>query len=225
MNERCVEGIVLQSCPFRDSGRILHVFTAERGVITLFIKDLSKKRLIMVNLTSPLCRAQFIFRKGRSDLHHLIDGTVVDPHIKLRRSYTRLQLAGKMLRAITTSQMPGKPTPSLYALLANYLRQLAHFCDPISLWTSFQLKVLQHEGILSLDTTCLCCHKERASCITQGESRCIKCNSEATPHFSSKEWSVLLQFFRAKKFEELKKFKIGSKLTQTIETLYESCYG
>jgi len=222
MHERSVEGIVLKSQPFKDSGRILRVFTAEKGMITLFIKDLSKRHLLMTNLTSPLCRAKFILQKRRSELYHLIDGTIVDLHMQLRRSYTCLQFAGKMLHAITSSQMPGKPTPLLYALLTKYLKQLAHFHDPMPLWSSFQLKILQHEGVLSLDAHCLCCHKERASCISQGESRCMQCNRESTLYFSSQEWKLLLQFLRAKKFEELKNIKIGSKMEQAIDKIYTS---
>ena len=224
MKERCIEGIVLQSRPFKDSGRILNVFTATKGIISFFVKHLSTRCWAMANLTSPLCRAQFIFRQGRSDLHCLIDGTIIDLHMKLRHSYMRLNLAGKMLRAITISQMPGKPSSSLYALLASYLKQLSHFCDPIILWISFQLKVLQHEGVLSLDAICLCCRKEQASCITYGESRCIKCNTEPDAQLSTQEWNVLLRFFRAKKFKELTRVKTGPKLTHIIETLYKSRY-
>ncbi|MCB1073889.1 MAG: DNA repair protein RecO, partial [Chlamydiia bacterium] len=74
MNEKRVEGIVLKAIPFKESDRILSIFTPDRGIISLFVKRISKSRPAMVNLTTPLCRAEFVFRKGRSDLYRFIDG-------------------------------------------------------------------------------------------------------------------------------------------------------
>lgn len=222
MSEKRVEGIVLKSIPFKESDRILSVFTPNRGIISLFVKRLSKSRPSMVNLTSPLCRGEFVFRKGRSDLYRFIDGTIVDLHLSLRRSYKHLQCAGKMLNAILTSQMPGKSAPALYALLVTYLKHLSDFPDPEVLWASFQLKLLKHEGLLALDETCLSCSKEKASRIVEGESRCVKCADALSFPFSKEEWKILMHLFYTKQFEILKSFKIDSALTQGIETIYSS---
>ena len=185
MNERQVEGVVLKSIPFKESDRILSVFTPNRGIISLFVKRLSKSRLSILNLTSPLCRGEFVFRKGRSDLYRFIDGTIIDLHLKVRRSYKHLKCAGKMLNAILTSQMPGKSAPALYALLISYLKHLSDFSDPIVLWASFQLKLLKHEGLLAIDETCLSCSKAQALRIIDGESRCIKCADTLSFPFST----------------------------------------
>lgn len=224
MNEKYIEGIVLKSIPFRECDRILHLFTAEKGVIALFAKRISTKCPLKINLTSSLCRAKFIFQKRRSDLYYLIDGTIIDLHLGLRRSYTHLQVGGKMLQLIFTSQMPGKSVPSLYALLVAYLQQLSNFSDPTSLWASFQLKLLRHEGLLSLHTICSSCFKERASCITQGESRCEKCGDRSSPHFSRDEWGTLLHLSCARKFETLRDLQVSSALLRNVEAVYHLSY-
>ena len=106
MSERREEGIVLKSTPFKDADRIVTVFTPNQGVLSFIVKRLSKNRPAMVNLTTPLCRGEFIFKTGRSQLHRFIDGTILDLHLPLRQSYERLDYGAKMLSAILTSQMP-----------------------------------------------------------------------------------------------------------------------
>lgn len=222
MSEKQSEGIVLKSIPYKDSDRILSVFTPDRGVISLYVGRISKSRPAMVNLTTPLCRAEFIFRKGRSDLHRFVDGTILDLNLKLRRSYQQLEYAGKMLNAILTSQMPGKSAPALYVLLTNYLKRLSDFPRLDALWASFQLKLLKHEGLLSIETACNKCQQKKASHIVEGESRCTSCASEQSYPFGKDEWRTLLQLFEAKQFDSFKDLKIDPILMQGIEALYHS---
>ena len=199
MNERRVECIVLKTIPFKESDRILSLFTPDRGVMSLFVRGLSKSRPSIVNLTTPLCRGEFIFRKGRSDLHRFIDGTIMDMHLKLRRSYSHLECAGKMLNAISTSQMAGKAAPGLYALLASYLSHLSDFSECAAPWASFQLKLLLHEGLLALDGA----------------------DSEISS-FSGEDWKTLLLLSHARRFDILKNLEVTPPFAEAVERLYQS---
>jgi DNA repair protein RecO (recombination protein O) len=221
MHEKRVEGIVLKAIPFKESDRILSIFTPDRGIISLFVKRISKSRPAMVNLTTPLCRAEFVFRKGRSDLYRFIDGSILDLHLNLRQSYKHLEYGAKMLGAISTSQMPGKAAPSLYLLLLTYLKQLATFPDLPTLWASFQLKLLKHEGLLALEKSCSVCGKE-ALRIVEGESRCTECVDNLSFPFSKKEWEHLLLLFHAKQFDTFKHLRVDPVLIKGIDALYMS---
>ena len=96
MNEEKTEGIVLKAIPFKENDRILSLFTPDRGVMSLYVRGLSKKKPALVNLTTPLCRAEYHFRKGRSDLYRFIDGTILDLHLPMRRSYHHLERCSKL---------------------------------------------------------------------------------------------------------------------------------
>ena len=45
MNEEKTEGIVLKAIPFKENDRILSLFTPDRGVMSLYVRGLSKKSL------------------------------------------------------------------------------------------------------------------------------------------------------------------------------------
>jgi|JI10StandDraft_1071094.scaffolds.fasta_scaffold12071_2 DNA repair protein RecO (recombination protein O) len=151
MEEQKVEGIVLKTVPFKENDRILTLYTPQQGVMSLYVQGLSKKKPALTNLATPLCRGEYLFRKGRSDLHKFFDGTILDLHLPLRKSYTHLQVGGKILQTIHETQLPGKSSPALYALLVSYLKKLGDATFPETLLASFHLKLLKHEGVLSLE--------------------------------------------------------------------------
>ena len=145
MKEERSEGIVLKTFDYKENERIVTIFTESDGVVALIAKNVKNK----IAITTPFCQAEFLFTKGKSDLFKFQDGTILDDHHYLRQNLSHLQAAAEMLKIILKSQLPGKPAPKLYALLLAYLRQLPHFKDVTPLLTSFHLKLLMHEGLLS----------------------------------------------------------------------------
>jgi DNA repair protein RecO (recombination protein O) len=194
------EGIVLHSFDYKERERIVSVFTLKEGMISLIIKRLSKNKPALINLTSPLCQAEFLYQKGKSDLYRFIDGTILNLHLPLRRSYHHLQYGGKMIQAIRSSQMPGKRAPALYCLLLSYLKKLPEFEKPEILWTSFQLKLLKHEGLLSLTKQCTTCKEKPALRLVEGESFCPSCAPSSSYPFSEKEWAELFILTHSRTF-------------------------
>lgn len=140
------DGIVLKAVDFRDHQKVLTLFTAEQGVISVFAKRLSAKNLQLLTLTSPLTRATYELRKGTSELYTLVDGSLQEGHFELRNTYANLTAGLEMLKVILKTQLPGKSSPMLYHLLALYLDRLRGSSAPRALLASFYLKLLKHEG-------------------------------------------------------------------------------
>lgn len=199
--EEKVEGIVLKSFAYKETERILHLFTPQYGIIHLIVKHLSPKKPQRVNLTTPLCQGEYVFRKGKSDLFSFIDGSILDLHLSLRQSLSTLTLGGKMLQAIQDSQLPETPTPKLYQLLSAYLKKLP--LAPEALWASFQLKLLKHEGLISFAKP----H--------------VKSGQE-THTFSDEEWSQLLFLAEGREFAPLTSFTPSLALQKNIDDLFSS---
>lgn len=218
--EEKTEGIVLKAIPFKENDRILSLFTPDQGVMSLYVRGLSKKKPALVNLTTPLCRGEYLFRKGRSDLYRFIDGTILDLHLPLRRSYCHLEYAGKMLQAILKSQMPGKSAKNLYHLLASYLKKLSEASFPETLWASFALKLLKYEGLLAVDEICLSCKENVASHISEGESRCEKCTTSMGFSFSNLDWKTLQVLSHVRSFDPLLKLELPSSLIRAVDALF-----
>lgn len=141
------EGIVLKSIDFRDHQKIITLYTPQLGIISAIVKNLSQKKLQEHSLCSPLVRAQYILKKGRSECYGLIEGSVIDLHLELRRSLAVLTISLNMIKTISQTQLPGKPSQELYQLLKVYLKELKKNPYANQLLMSFYLKLLKYEGV------------------------------------------------------------------------------
>ena len=210
-----IEGIVLRSQDYKESHRIITLFTPE-GLISLIVRGISRKNSRLLTLTTPFCNAEYLYRKTHSELLSFRDGTVLDDHLSLRHSLASLQLAGSLANAILTSQMAGKPAPALYLLYKAYHKQASHFPNPGALLASFYLKLLKYEGHLTLSPHCAQCGSPNPSRLYEGESFC-----SCTPRgliFTPSEWQLLLHLDNATHFSSLD-LTIAPSLPQKISTL------
>ena len=216
MAEQKEEGIVLKATPYQESSRILSLFTKNSGIISVIAKRLSPKKSTLINLTTPLCRAEFIYRKGKSSLYRFIDGSILDLHLPLRQSYLNLKTASNLLNLVSASQLPEKPAPHLYQLLSLSLKKMPLFSDPSVLFSAFQLKLLKHEGLLSIGRVCNRCQQNPPKYLHQGEGICVQCEKGGRISFSEKEWQTLLDLLSVRSFEALTAIELSSHLQKKI---------
>lgn len=189
--KRQTEAITLRSLDYKDRQRIVTLFTKESGRVSLIIKGISPKKPLLLTLSTPFCIAEVHYLKGRSDLHHYQDGTLLNPLSTLRTSYSHLTAATHMATTLLTTQLPEKKSPDLYHLLKAYLLHLHTFTDPTPLTLSFQLKFLLHEGLLSL--------------------------TRPPALFTPTEWKTLLPLALAKHFSVIPKAPIPTDLFEKLK--------
>jgi len=221
METEKIEGIVLRSQDYKESHRIITLFTPD-GLISLIVRGISRKNSRLLSLTTPFCNAEYLYRKGRSELFSFRDGTVLDDHFSLRGSLKSLQLAGSLANAILTSQMTGKPAPALYVLYKAYHKQASHFTNPDVLLASFYLKLLKYEGLLTISTHCAQCESPHPLRLYEGESFCSNHNIPTGFSFTPSEWELLLLLDNSMQFSSLHNLTIPPSLSQKISTLFTS---
>ncbi|MFI5333630.1 MAG: DNA repair protein RecO [Chlamydiales bacterium] len=191
------EGIVLKSLDYKENQRIITVFSKDFGVISLIVKGVSRSSLQKLAITTPLCQAEFHFTRGKSDLFRLSECAVVCDHLPLRNQLSHLQAAGVMAQAILKFQLPCKPTPLLYALFERYLKQLPGFPNPLPLTSSFLLKMLHLEGLLSLE--------------------------RPLPHFTSSEQDLLTTLVESRSFTKVGQQPVTPSFAQKVYDHFTRC--
>jgi len=196
MENHSVEGIVLKAVPYKESDFIVTLFTKEKGRLALYMRCTAKKRGGFSYLRTLLCRGEFVYKKGKHDLHLFLDGSYLNLHLPLRKSYPHLECAVKMSNALLKTQLPEGRGKRLYLLFAAFLNHLHLLYDPNSGWASFLLKLLKHEGMLNLE-------KESAS-------------------FSKEEKKNVEFLTEVRSFQLLCEHEIELSLLKKIEELYAS---
>jgi DNA repair protein RecO (recombination protein O) len=221
MHEEKTEGIVLRSQDFKERHRIITLYSPE-GLISLIVKNISRKNTRLLSLTTPFTLAEYHYRRGQSELLSFHDGTLLDDHLILRQSYTSLQAAGALANAILSSQMPGKSSPALFVLYKSYHKQVPGFTDPAALIASFYLKLLKHEGHLTISPHCAICDNTASRFLHEGESLCSKHPAQDAFHFSPAEWELLLTLDNAQQFSILRSLTLPPTFSQKINALFLS---
>jgi DNA repair protein RecO len=191
-----MEAIILSSLPYLETGRIITLFTNERGVLSAIIKRINKKDSLLTNVLSPLSHSHLELTKGRSDLYQIEDATLLNPFLQIRGNLDKLSAAGKILKTLKKSQIPEKPAPLLFALTIAYLKRLEFSPNPFSIALSFQGKSIRHEGLFP-DTV-----------------------KDSPIPFEKEEWEILSTLSFSKSFEEIENTKIPTLLQGKLNTLF-----
>jgi len=190
------QGVLLQSIPYLGRQKILKIFMPENGLVSLIVKSANPA---LTALTSPFCIAEWVYKKGQKEIHTLKDGSLLDNLLELRINYDTLAAAGAMAQDLLRSQLPSKRAPALFDLFCAYLKKSAHFAKPAILAASFRLKLLQHEGLLSLQKECSSC-ASFAVHLHQGESYCPYHAPFPGLTFTAEEWETLHLLAFARQF-------------------------
>lgn len=215
MSEEKTPGLLLQAIPYLGSKKILKIFTPGAGLLSLFAKRVKNTALV-----SPFCLAEWVYQKGNREIYSLVDGSLTDGLFNLRSNYEVLSAAGEIAQDLLKTQLPGKPSHDLFALTSAIFQKLPSFKHPEILSALFRLKLLLHEGLLSLEPTCGKCPSP-ATHLFQGESLCLRHAAYPGWTFSPEEWEHLLTLSSARSFEALKLEIPRKELYTKIRSLFD----
>ncbi|MDR2539564.1 MAG: DNA repair protein RecO [Chlamydiales bacterium] len=214
------EGIVLRSLPYQDKNRIVTIFTHCYGVLQFIMKGISAKRMDKLALSSLLCQGEYLFYRGKSNLMHFVDGSVLNEHLQLRTKMQHIQAAANLVQIILTSQLPHKPAPKVYQFFYKCLRAIPYFEDTTILTNSFCIKLLKQEGLLALQPFCSQCEIE-AMALHQGECFCNFHAPKLSFRFSQDQWNTLLTLAYATTFSQLQNLSLSEDLHEKINQIFQ----
>lgn len=222
-----VEGVVLQAIPFGEYDRIITFFSDTAGMVKCFVKNAAMGKKNTLAWLSPFARGEFAYLPplGDGQLCTFKEGALLDSYEELREDFSFLETAGKLAKAILTTQWPGKGTPILYQLLLSYLKTIPHTPSG-PLLSSFYLKLLRHEGLLSLEKSCETCHHfltERY--FVDGHWRCLRhaplAQNGYEPLCFSQDEFICIEFLaHCRLFSQMAEMPDLSSLYEKIERLF-----
>lgn len=216
------EAIVLHTLPFKDYDRIVTVFTPQEGLIKLFVKGSKKGMTHLFTFTTPYTVVELLYTPTSSGLYRLFEGSLIKQHLPLRDSFSSLQTAERLGTAILSSQWQGKASPTLYALLCSYLDGISTAENHHAISASFLLKVLRHDGLLQLSSTCSICHCLLVDGMRyRGERFCNQHAPHPSHPFSDPEEKILSFLAFSRSFEKIGAFPCDEELLNKVIVLFK----
>lgn len=218
------DGIILKSIDYGDYDKILTVFTASEGVVSLIVKGARRQGKHGAMPLSPLLEAEFLYApKTSGSLFRCKEITPKNHFLFLREEIEKLEAACNMAMAISRTQLPCQPAPLLFQLLRCYIQQLKECPAPQNILSSFRLKLLRHEGLLMLPVRCSVCDKEVGSFNSFGnECYCPDHAPEGSLSFSLTEVHSMALLAHSRNFSEIEKCPLSLLLHNKITAFFQN---
>ena len=154
-----IEGIVLREFKYKESSKIIEVFTKDLGRISINCQSVLKKNAKNLALTNRFIHASFtLFRSGK-DFYGLREGVVLDPYYKSNKNFDiilyKSAIADLLLRTMDQIQIE-----TVFTLLKNSFDAFEEAEDNyINIFLGFFLKYISFSGFKPNFKTCGICGK------------------------------------------------------------------
>jgi DNA repair protein RecO (recombination protein O) len=182
----CADGIVTRYVNYRESDRILSIFTIEHGRIDAKARGCRKPKSPLVNVCQPFVFGQFEIFSGK-ERYTVNNCDVKETFYPIREDYERFSIGSVMLRLTHDAAMENEPNEALFSLLYHALSFLAYGeVNPRDLLCCFLVRFLNAIGYRPAITTCSQCGRDiRGDAIVrfspQGGAVCNACFQGGEP--------------------------------------------
>jgi DNA repair protein RecO (recombination protein O) len=153
------EAVVLRSIRYGEAGRVLHLYSADRGRLGAVAKGVRRVRSRLGGRLEPLSRVTLVLHEGRGELCTVTQVDTVNAHAALRDRRASLERATQACDAVLRLFDSSEANRPAYNLLCNELALLE--ADPAAATRAqalaFRLKLLLAAGFAPELSGCASC--------------------------------------------------------------------
>lgn len=219
-----VEGIVFRETKFKESDKIITVFTKENGKIQAMAKGARNPRNKLFSSTQILSYSEFITYKGKS-LYSINQGDIINSFYDLREDLTKLAYASYIMELVDIATVIEEPNEKLFYLLSKTLKLLSEGnTDFEILCRGFEIKYISFLGYKPVIKECVKCRNELKHnlkfSINYGGILCDKCNINDNYSIKIDEnIRNILNFLLYSPLDNLNELKLNVKLKSMTEDI------
>lgn len=155
-------GIVLSGIKFKESSKILTVYTRELGKIKVLGQGVMKPKSKGIASTEVFAHSEFDIKKGKS-FYYINSVYLIDSYHSIRNNMDTLFLGFYILELMDKTIHEEESNPILFDLLNKALLAIKNGCDPLLIAVAFQLKFSSFMGYRPQLDLCSLCGKEHSS--------------------------------------------------------------
>lgn len=172
-----VEGIIVNETPYRDSSKIIHVFTKESGIIGIIAKGAKRMNSKYRALTNKFTYGIFHIYYKEGKLSTLTEVDLIDSFKNIKIDIVLISYLS-YITELTTQVYKQNNDNIIYDLYLETIKKLNEQLDPLILTNILEIKYLDYLGIgLNLNACINCGSKTNIVTIDpdQGGYICSKC--------------------------------------------------
>ncbi len=173
------EGIVLREIRYKDTSKILTIYTKEHGKISAMARGAYKPKSGLIANTQLFSHSEYEMYKGKS-FYYLNQGHVINSFYSIRENMQRVAYGYYMLEMIDKSLEEEQKSEKLFLLLEKGLRIISSLeKDFLKFIVGYELKFISFLGYRPVIDKCVICegklsNKSKFS-VQNGGFICQKC--------------------------------------------------
>ena len=180
-NQISVKGLVIKTVDYRESDRIITVFTEEMGVVSAMARSARSLKSRKMSATLQYCYSNFILIK-RGDFYDVKEAELIESFFDIRKTIDGLALSAyiaEVLSFVTVAEAERE----LLRLSLNSLYAIASGKYPLNkVKAAFEIRCATILGFMPDVTSCAICGEKNGEFffdIMGGHIQCFSCKSKA----------------------------------------------
>lgn len=153
---RVLEGIVVSEVDYKESSKIINIFTKELGIIGLIARGSKRVKSNLSNLTSKLTYANFHINYKENTLSTLIEVDIIDSFKNIRKDIEKISYAS-FVTELVVQVFKHESNLSIYDLYIASLKKIDQGIDSLVITNILELKLLDYLGIRPCLDSCVSC--------------------------------------------------------------------
>lgn len=151
------EGIVLKEMRYRDTSKILSIYTKKYGKVSVMARGAYKPRSMIIANTQPFSYNEYQLYKGKS-FYYLNQGDIIDSFYSIREKMERVVYGQYMLELMDKSIPEEQENERLFMLLLKGLQVLSSLDkDYLKYIIAYELKFISFLGYRPFLDKCVLC--------------------------------------------------------------------
>ena len=217
------QGIVLSELRYRDTSKILTIYTRELGKVSVMAQGAYRPKSRLLANTQPFSYNEFQFSKGKN-FYYINQADIIDTFYDIRNKMERIVFGFFMLELIDKSIVEEEENERIFILLLKGLNILSKLDkDYLKFIISYELKYISFLGYRPQISSCVNCNQTnsiRSFSISQGGLLCSSCfHLDNNPRQITMEQVDLMNKLLYTSMDKLGEIKADNKILIPINRL------
>ncbi len=195
MEQIKLQGIVLKVVDYKDSDKLVTIFSLEKGIVTAKLVGVKKAKAKLAFAGQPFCFAEFVLA-GKNDFYTVTGATSIDCFFDLTTDIDKYYLALTCLELTSKSLRVGEVSPELFVALIKTLNNICYKeASAMAATIKYFLLTLSIIGYKLSFENCSVCGKEMVAAdyfsFVSGGVVCDKCDTMNAFNITKGELAIL----------------------------------
>lgn len=221
---RILEAIVVSEVDYKESSKIINIFTKELGIIGVIARGSKRLKSNLSNSTSKLTYANFHINYKENTLSTLIEVDIIDSFKNIRKDIEKISYAS-FVTELVVQVFKQYNNSNIYDLYIASLKKINQGIDSLIITNILELKLLDYLGIRPCIDSCVNCGNINGIVTISSYKGGFLCNKCLTNEkIVSVKTIKLIRMFYYVDISKIDKIEISEKIKNEINEFIDDYY-